>query len=593
MESEIRLFAVVWFRTEPLSFLRLISLELGYTLRARYLELLQTSGDGMRRKAAYLTGLVSVGVCLAGLAASSAAFAADAGGKQVANLRRLTEGEYRNSISDIFGNDIDIKGRFEPGRREGGLLAASSTILSITPAGFEAFSQMADSIAGQVVGPKHRDKLVGCTPKNAANADDACAGQFLSRYGRLLFRRPLNHDELASRVKLAGKLANSAHDFYAGLGNALAALLTAPDFLFREEVAVPASGKKYTLDGYSRAARLSYLLWDTTPDANLLHAAQSGELDTASGVERQVDRLMASPRLETGMRAFFADMLQLDVYDNTTKDLVIYPKYNAKVAAAAQEETLRTVIDLALKSNDDIRNLMTTQKTYVNRVLASIYDVPFNFQGEWMPYRFQPSNGRSGIVTQVSMLEMFSHPGRSSPTERGVAIMDIFLCEPTPLPPANVDFSIVNNTSGPLKTVRQRLLAHATNPTCASCHNHSDPIGLTLEDFDSLGAHRLRENGELIDVSGTIKDKTFIGGAGLGHYLHDNPKFPACLARKLYSYGVGANSEDVDPSIFKTAYKAFVDSGYRLRTLLKVMTTSPDYFDFTPPAPADTKTAMN
>jgi hypothetical protein len=513
---------------------------------------------------------------------------------EVASLRLLTESEYRNSVRDIFGADILVQGRFDPGRRAGGLLAASSTILSVTPAGLEAFSKMADSIAAQVVDQKHRAKSIGCTPKDAKAADDTCASAFLGRYGRLLFRRPLTTDELKSRVKLAGDLAKSNHDFYVGLSDGLATLFYSPDFLFRHEIAVPvAGGKTYTLDGYGRAARLSFMLWDTTPDDELLKAAESGRLNTVPGIVEQADRLMNSPRLETGIRAFFADMLQLDTFDNTTKDSIIYPKYNTQVAAAAQEETLHTVIDLGLRSNDDIRNLMTTQKTFINRVLASIYDVPYDFHDDWMPYEFPQSAGRSGIVTQVSTLSMFSHPGRSSPTERGVAIMDVFLCEPTPLPPANVDFSIVNNTSGPLKTVRERLFAHATNPTCASCHNHSDPIGLTLEHFDSTGAYRSHENGQPIDVSGTIQGKTFVGAQGLGRYLHDNPKVPACLARKLFAYGVGANSEDVDPSVFKIAYKTFVDSGYRLRTLLKAMTTSPEYFKADPPAVVQSKTAMN
>jgi len=518
-------------------------------------------------------------------------WAAPAG--QEAGLRLLTESEYRNSIRDIFGSDILVQGRFDAGRRVGGLLAASSSVLSVTPAGLESFSKMADSIAAQVVDQKHREKLVGCVPKDAKAADDACASTVLARYGLLLFRRPLTGEELKSRVKLAGELAKSSQDFYAGLSDSLATLLYSPTFLFRHEIAVPAGGKTTTLDGYSRAARLSFMLWDTTPDDELLKAAESGRLNTAVGVGEEVDRLMNSPRLETGMRAFFADMLQLDTFNNTTKDSIIYPKYNAQIAAAAQEETLRTVMDLGLRSNDDIRNLMTTQKTYISRVLASIYDVPYNFHDEWMAHEFPQSAGRSGILTQISTLSMFSHPGRSSPTERGVALMDIFLCEPTPLPPANVDFSIVNDTNGPLKTVRERLLAHATTPTCASCHNHSDPIGLTLEHFDSTGAHRLYENGQLIDVSGTIQGKTFTGAQGLGRYLHDNPKFPACLARKLYAYGVGANSEDVNPATYKAAYKAFVEDGYRLRTLLKSMVTSPDYFDTASPPAAGTKTAMN
>jgi hypothetical protein len=195
------------------------------------------------------------------------------------------------------------------------------------------------------------------------------------------------------------------------------------------------------------------------------------------------------------------------------------------------------------------------------------------------------------------MLSMFSHPGQSSPTKRGVALMDIFLCEPTPTPPANVDFSAINDTSGPLKTVRERLMAHATTPTCASCHTHSDPIGLSLEGFDTIGGRRLTENGQLIDLSATLQGKKFKDGTGLGQYLHDNPKYPACLARKLYAYGRGIDTEDVDPSAFKAAYKTFVDSGYRMRALIKGLVQSPEFFS-TPAHVADasagqTKPASN
>jgi hypothetical protein len=301
---------------------------------------------------------------------------------------------------------------------------------------------------------------------------------------------------------------------------------------------------------------------------------------------------MESPRLETGMRAFFRDYLQLDTFADITKDVQIYQKYVPQMATSAEEESLRTAIDLSLRSNKDVRDLMTTRTTEIDRTLASIYNVPFNAEGEWMPYEFSADSGRSGILTQVSMLAMFSHPGRSSPTKRGVALMDIFLCEPTPSPPANVDFSVVNDVNNPkLRTVRDRLLAHATNPTCASCHTHSDPIGLSLEHFDSMGSTRLKENDQIIDVSAKIGGKSFSGADGLGQYLHDSPKVPACFARKLYSYGVGASSEDIEVSSFKDAYKSFVDGGYRLRTLLKALATSPDFYRAPAPAGKPTRTA--
>ena len=513
----------------------------------------------------------------------SGASAWAAGRDSVVGLRRLSEREYRNSIADIFGNDLVVQGMFEPQIRISGLVATSTSLLSVTPAGFESFSKMADAIALQVTDEKHRDKLVSCTPKSAKAPDDGCAAQFFGRYGLMLFRRPLTGDELKMRVNLARAMAKSSGDFYAGLRYGLAQLLQSPNFLFRKESAVPAGGKTLTLEAYSRASRLSYFMWDTTPDSELLQSAQSGALNTSAGLEKQVDRLLASPRLETGMRAFFTDMLELDTFDNVSKDALIYPKWGGAMAPSAKEETLRTVINLALRENGDIRELMTTRKTFINRSLAAIYDVDFSFDDDWMPYEFSRDAGRSGIVTQVSMLSMFSHPGQSSPTKRGVALMDIFLCEPTPTPPANVDFSIINDTSGPLKTVRERLLAHATTPICASCHTHSDPIGLSLEGFDTIGGRRLTENGQLIDLSAKLQGKTFKDGPGLGQYLHDNPRFPACVARKLYAFAKGMDTEEVAPSVFQTAYKSFTDSGYRLRALLKGLVLSPEFFNVSAP----------
>jgi hypothetical protein len=211
-----------------------------------------------------------------------------------------------------------------------------------------------------------------------------------------------------------------------------------------------------------------------------------------------------------------------------------------------------------------------------------------------MPYEFKQEDGRSGILTQASMLSMFSHPGRSSPTKRGVALLDIFLCEPTPAPPANVDFSIVNDTNNPnLRTVRDRLNAHATVPTCASCHTHSDPMGLTLEQFDSIGVRRLKDDGRDIDVSAVMSGKKFSGGAGLGQYLHDNPKVPACFARKLYAYGVGANSEELEKSTVQPFLDGFIASGYRLAPLLNAIVTSPQFFRAPPPADGTSKLSMN
>src|SRR5437773_233611 len=212
----------------------------------------------MRRHPRILIVLAGLGL-LAAVSASSAAQ-----GPYLSGLRRLTESQYRNSISDIFGPAILVQGRFEPDRRIGGLLAASGTTLSITPSGFEGYAKMADGIAKQVVDEKNRTKLIACAPKSATAPDRDCARQVIDRYGFLLFRRPLTPEELKARLDAADTAAKLSNNFYTGIRYSLTTLLSAPDFLFRPEMAVPRE-KGYTLDGYSRAARLSYMLWDTTP----------------------------------------------------------------------------------------------------------------------------------------------------------------------------------------------------------------------------------------------------------------------------------------------------------------------------------------
>jgi hypothetical protein len=501
----------------------------------------------------------------------------------VVSLRRLTEQEYRNSIADIFGKEIEVRGSFEPTKRSNGLEAISTALLSVTPVGFESFNKMADDIAAQVTAEKYRAKLP-CAPKDPKAHDDACAGKILSHYGLLLFRRPLTEAELDNRVGLSRRITEQTNDFYTGLRYSLSMLMQLSDFIFRAERAIPsADGKSGVLDSYSRAIRLSFLMWNSTPDGELLRAADGGEINTAEGLAKQVDRLMASPRLDAGVSAFFDDMLQLDTFDTVSKDSLLYPKWGSGMATSAREETLRTVINLALHDNGDIRDLVTTRQTYIDRRLAVLYRVPFPFTGDWVKYEFPEDSGRSGLLTQISMLAMFSHPGRSSPTKRGVALLDIFLCAPTPDPPNDVDFSVVNDPNSPLKTLRERLMAHATNRVCASCHMRSDPIGLSLENFDTIGGHRTTENGEPIDASATIQAHSFSGAQGLGQYIHDSPQYPACVARRLYSYSRGVKSWSVDD--FPDAYRAFQSSGFRLRALLRSMALSESFYAAPPPAP--------
>jgi hypothetical protein len=500
-------------------------------------------------------------------------------------VRRLTEAEYRQAIADILGTDIKVSGRFEPDMRADGLLAVGTAKVTVTPAGFEQYEAMGRTIAAQALDEKHRDRVMPCKPASAKAPDDACAAQFLAQYGRLIFRRPLLQDELSDQVSIAHKATDTTGNFYSGLEYGLAGLLAAPEFVFREEESEPdpAHPGLQRLTAYSKAARLSFLLWDATPDDELLTAVAKGELDTREGLARQADRLIASPRLNDGVRAFFSDMLGFDGFDDLAKDGVIYPKFSIKVAADAKEQTLQTVTDLLIAQHGDYRDLFTTRKTFLSRPLGLIYRLPVEARSGFEPHEFAADDPHAGILTEVSFLALHSHPGRSSATLRGKAVRELILCETVPAPPNNVNFSIVQDTNNPnFRTARDRLTAHRSNPTCAGCHKIMDPIGLGLETFDGAGQFRAAENGAPIDASGEIDGLKFADAASLGKALHDDPATPACLVRDVYRYASGHDPLPGEKDWMAYLNQRFAADGYRLPELLRTIAVSDDFYKVAP-----------
>jgi Protein of unknown function (DUF1592)/Protein of unknown function (DUF1588)/Protein of unknown function (DUF1595)/Protein of unknown function (DUF1585)/Protein of unknown function (DUF1587) len=493
-------------------------------------------------------------------------------------IRRITETQYRRTIADVLGPGIKINARFEPEKREEGLLAIGSAELSLTSSGFEQYFALAISISDQALGERQRAASVPCSPANINKADDVCARKFIEFYGERLFRRPLTEFETLARLKTASVGAERSSDFYEGLKLALTSLLVSPEFLFRVETAEidPANRGQYRLDGYTKASRVSFLLWDSGPDQELLAAARDGAIHTEAGLKRQLSRMISSPRFEDGVRAFFTDMLQLDGFENLIKDPAIYPKFNQTVSDSAKEQTLKTIIDLLVRKKRDYRDLFTSNETFINRPLAAVYRIPFASNSEWASYTFPQSSERSGILTQVSFLSLFAHPGTSSPTRRGIKVLEIFMSEPTPEPPANVDFSKVqDSTNG---TVRGRLLDHMNNKGCAGCHRRTDPPGLALEHFDGLGQLRTTENGIRIDVNAELDGLKFEGAQGLGKLLRDDPRVPASLVRNLYAYGIGRKTEERDEAFLSDQTKAFANNGYRLPDLMAQIASSPEFF---------------
>ena len=374
---------------------------------------------------------------------------------------------------------------------------------------------------------------------------------------------------MAELVGVADAAADKTEDFYAGLSLALEAILISPEVVFIVDIAEPDPQRpgQERLNAYSLASRLSFFLWNAAPDDALLLAAGSGDLYTREGLLHSVDRMLASSRLEDGIRAFFDDMMAFDAFGSLAKDPIVYPMVTGATLADAREQTLRTVIDHVITRGLDYRDLFTTRRTFMSMNLAALYGTPT--ANGWVPYEFPEGSSRRGLLTQVSFLAAHSHAVRSSPTLRGKALRELFLCQKVPAPPPNVDFSLLED-AGDVATARERLEIHSTNPSCAGCHLIMDPMGLALENFDGAGRYRETENGVALDTSGELDGTLYEDVDGLTSAMRDHPKLPYCLVNRLYAYGTGGPvSLRYDREILANFLERFAGHGYKVPNLLR------------------------
>ena len=507
------------------------------------------------------------------------------------DMRRLTDEQYVNAISDIFGPHIKAESHADPLSRTEGLLAVGARSARITPTGFDRYYAQARTIAQRVVSPDNRASMFPCEPKDATAADTSCARQYFATVGRLLYRRPLTPAEIQTPTDAASEAAKVSGDFYRGIAVGLAGMLTTTKFLFIIDSVEPHPDESddVRLTSYAKAARLSFLLWNTTLDDALLTAAENGELHTKDGLKRQVDRMMASHRLDTGVRAFFEDFLRFDQYETLEKDSIIYPAFTIQVAEDAKEQVLRTIVDHLILRNQDYRALFTTRQTFITGALARIYRVPTKrpADGAWVPFEFPEDDPRIGILTQIGFSALASHPGRSSPTLRGKAIREAVLCQQVPDPPGDVDFSLFEDPNSPNKTARERLTAHSTEPACAGCHKITDPIGLALEQLDGIGQLRTTENGAVIDASGDLDGTPFTDAAGLGRAVSTNPATTSCVTNRLVSYALGRGIGFEDRELLAYLEEGFADDGFSFPALLRRIALSDALFAVTPATNGD------
>ena len=519
--------------------------------------------------------VVIIALALSALAGCSDPQSAESAEQQSAGsplrTRLLTADQYANSIAQLFGEDIaeSILPPIPPMARTDGLLASGSAFVGVTSDQVSQIQQTAASIAAQVVDQDHRDFLIPCSPEETEAADTSCAALFLEETGRLLFRRPLSYSRLSDLVHVADYAAEQTGDFYDGLALALEAMLISPDFIFivdRAE-ADPDAPSQQRLDAYSLASRLSFLLWNAPPDDVLLQEAEAGILYTQQGLAGAVDRMLVSARLESGVRAFFDDLMAFDEFNSLAKDPLVYPMVTGTTLEHAREQTLRTIVDHLVARQADYRDLFTTRQTFMSLQLAAVYDTPAG-QG-WVPFEFEEEGPRLGLLTHVSFLAANSHSVRSSPTLRGKALRETFLCQRVPDPPPDVDFSSLEEAED-AATAKERLAVHNTNPSCAGCHLITDPMGLSLENFDGAGRFRETENGAPLDIAGELDGIFYEDIAGLAHATRNHPKLSACLINRLYAYGTGGPvSLREDRDTLAEFEARFAKNGYQLSTLLR------------------------
>ncbi|MGE3690694.1 MAG: DUF1592 domain-containing protein [Novosphingobium sp.] len=499
------------------------------------------------------------------------------------SFRRLNGPQYKRAIAQVFGEDINVPGRFEPPVREDGLLAIGESHVIVTASGFEQSAIRAREIAAQVLDDKRRATFLACAPQPTAAFDETCAKTFFVRYGRQLFRRPLSENQLADAMNLSRRATAMTGSFSKGVEAGLASLLASPAFTFRIERSEPDPAKPgaMRLDAWSLAERISFLLWDAPPDAELLDAAASGTLDTRDGLEAQVSRLMKSPRLEHGARAFFSDMLAYDQFDGLSKDPSLFPIFNPQLRDDAKEQSLRTIVDHLLVRQGDYRDLFSTRRTFLTRSLGALYGVRVDYRGfgDWMPYTFPDNSPHAGLLTLPAYLMLDpSHEGRSSPTIRGKVVRENFLCQTVPMPPANVNFRIVQDVNNPLyKTARERLSAHNESPACAGCHKITDPIGLAMENYTPVGQYRTLENGAPIDASGEFEGAAYKNALELSQLLRNSQSIPACAVQRTLEYGVGRKLSSSEEMWLEALQQDFARSNYKFPALLEQVAKSPAF----------------
>ena len=413
-----------------------------------------------------------------------------------------------------------------------------------------------------------RERVFVCRPAVPAD-EDACARRILAHLMRRAYRREVAEEDFESPLDFYRK-GKAADGFEAGIEMALSSILVSPEFLFRVEREPPGidSDSVYTVSDAELASRLSFFLWSSVPDDELLETALRGELSRPEVLEGQVRRMLRDERSEALVSNFAAQWLHLRNLDSAKPDMRLFPGFDDNLRQAFRRET-ELLLQSVMQGDRSVLDLLSTDYTFLNERLAKHYRVPHVYGSWFRKVDLDETSRRGGLLRHGSILTVTSYSTRTSPVIRGHWVLENLLGVPPPPPPPNVstfDQEVIDSSL----SMRDRLEAHRANPACSGCHSLMDPLGFALENYDAVGRWRESEGTEPIDAAGNFPGGSeFRGVAGLEQALLERPElFVGTFVEKLMTYALGRVVEHYDaPAVRKILREARPD-GFRFSQLV-------------------------
>jgi len=485
-------------------------------------------------------------------------------------LRTLGRDEYDNAVRDLTGVDIGAAQAFPSDVA----LTGFSAGIPVTELAVDHFASAAEAIAAQAV--LDLGRLVPC---DLATEWDACVREAIVRLGRRAYRRPLADDEVSSYQALYAEAA-SRYDAATGFELVLQTMLMSPHFLYRIELGVPEDGSdSQSLTAFELASRLSFFLFRTIPDDELLDAAEAGLLDVEEGYRAVVEQMLDDDRAIATIEDFHVQWLGLTELDTLEKDPSVQAGFDDAFRDAMLRETV-TFADYVIRRSDGrLSTLLTAPLSFPEGPLVELYGLdPSAMPPAGEPVELAPGE-RAGILTHPSVLATHSFATHSSPIHRGVFVRTNVLCRPPPPPPADVpDLP----PADPTQTGRDRFAAHSSDPACQPCHALIDPIGFAFEHYDAVGRFREEEAAAPIDASGELVEAGDASGpfgdaVDLVARLADSNQVRQCVGTQWFRYALGRLDSAADRCALEQVERVFDDSDGDLRELLLAIAMSDSF----------------